>query len=119
MQTRTSLQLTVANGSDSLSVQVNLTETPAGLKFIGEPQSIATGAWTAIALGSLASFDLLMLKNLDAANYIQVALDNAGAKIFGKLAAGRGMVWPVEPGATIYAQANTAACLLMVLGTEP
>src|ERR1017187_8072394 len=100
MQTRTSLQFTVANGSDSLAVQVNLTETPAGTHLLGELQSIATG-WTAIALGPCSSFDLLMLKNTDAINYVEVALANDGTKIFGKLTAGRGMVWPVEPGATI------------------
>ena len=119
MQTRTSLQLSVLNGSDSFLAQVNLSETPAGTHFNGALQSFAAGAWNAIPLGPCTSFDLLLLKNTDALNYIEVALDNAGAKIFSKLTAGRGLVFPVEPGATIYIRANTAAVVVMVLGSEP
>jgi hypothetical protein len=115
MQTRTSLQLTVANGPDSFAGQVNLTETPAGSAYVAVSQSIAT-TWTAVSLGPVAAFDLVLIKNNDPTNYVQLASANDGTGIFGRLTPGRAGCWPVDAGATIYAKAHTAACIIGILG---
>ena len=115
MQTRTSLQLTVANGPDSFAGQVNLTESPAGTAYDVVSQSIAT-SWTAVSLGPVSAFDLVLIKNNDLTNYVQLASANDGTGIFARLSPGRGACWPADPGTTIYAKAHTAACIIGIVG---
>lgn len=119
MQTRTSLQLTVLNGADAIQGQVNLTETTAGVNFLGTSQSITTVAWTAIGKGNCANLDLVFIKNMDAANYVQLATANDGSHIFSRLKAGRGAAFPVESAVTIYSKATGGICVVEVIGAEP
>lgn len=56
----------------------------------------------------------IMLKNLDATNFVQVALDSGvSTQIFGKLMPGDFMLLPPQTS-TLYLKANTAPCNVAV-----
>lgn len=102
----------------------NLTETSTGTKYEFTPVGVTT-SWVAIPLGSLGSFDIIAAQNTDQTNYVQVALDNAGAKIFCRLPPGTGnnpgrpMLLMPEPGATLYWKATGGTCVCNLGGVEP
>lgn len=96
---------------------ISLSEDLSGADYYCETVLVPT-TWTAISLNNLASLDILMIHNTDDTNYIELASDAAGAHKFSKVAAGRANL--ISPsGNTIYAKANTAACLINVTATEP
>ena len=51
------------------------------------------------------------MQNLDATNYIEIGFSTT---VYGlRLEAGEAIAFRLNPGATIYAKANTAACKLL------
>ena len=115
---RTVLQFNLTKGGQTLQCQVNLAENLTGNNIVGLQQSIGTAAWTALDLGTVTTADLLAVVNTDVTNYVQLSIDNAGAKIFGKLTPGRAAFLPPDPTATIYAKAHTAACQVQVMACD-
>ena len=93
-------------------------EDLSGTDFYSKQWTVTT-SWTAIPLDALASFDLLMVRNTDSTNYVQIATANDGTHIFAKLTAGRGLFLPADSSATLYWRANTASCVCSVVATEP
>jgi hypothetical protein len=118
------MTVTLSNGGASGGLAVNISDTGTGDGFVSQLQKILASGWNAIGIGNCASADLVAIKNLDAANYIEVALDNAGANKIAKLTGkaggkGRFLFLPLPAGTTLYAKANTADCLAMVAVCEP
>lgn len=54
------------------------------------------------------------LKNHDPTNYVQFGSDNTGIQVLGRLKAGQVALLPLDSGATLSLQANTAACKVQV-----
>lgn len=103
----------------SSAVSKSLTETSTGSDSIVEAQTIATGSWQAIGIGNCASADWILLLNTDTTNYVEVAIDSGGSNKIAKLSAGRFLILPLSSGVTLYAQANTAACVIQKAVVEP
>jgi hypothetical protein len=101
-------------GGDVLSLTENLT----GSNYYGKPVTVTT-SWTAVPLDLLGSFDLLMVKNTDATNYVELATANDGTHKFAKLTPGRAVFFPPNSASTIYWKANVASCVCNVVATEP
>ncbi len=93
------VSLNVTDGVVSYSPSFSFSTTAAGAALVGQPQVITTN-WTLVNLGLAASADLMLLKNNDTTNYVQLA--TTGTNVFSKLLPGRFAFVPVDPGATIY-----------------
>jgi hypothetical protein len=66
-----------------------------------------------IATGDVSTLGWLIMRNLDNTNYITWGPESAGAMVpIGRLKPGEWAACRLEPGVTIRAQANTAACKL-------
>jgi len=115
---QTSINFRVSKNNLSVSDTLALSEDLSGTDYYAKSWTVTT-SWVAIPLDALASFDLIFIKNTDATNYIQLATDNASAKIFAKLSAGRGCFLTPDPAATLYWRANTASCVCNVIAVEP
>lgn len=115
---QTSINFSVTKNGLRVADVLSLNEDLSGTDFQGQSYTVTT-SWTAVPLGALASFDLVFIKNTDSTNYVQLAIDNASAKIFAKLTAGRGAFIPLDPSATLYWRANTASCVCNLTATEP
>jgi len=113
-----SVALSIRDGQSTGALSATLSETCSGTDWEVRPYT-ATTSWTAIPLGSLASFDLLCVKNTDGTNYVEIATANDGTGIFAKLTAGRFCFVACNPSATYYARANTASCVLQFAAVEP
>ena len=114
----TSLNFTVAKNNLRVSDTASLSETLAGTDYYAKSWTVTT-SWTAIPLDALASFDLLMIKNTDATNYVELATANDGTHKFAKPTPGR-VVFLSDPSAsTLYWKANAASCVCNVTATEP
>ena len=101
--------VTVA-GSGSLSL------TMAGTEMIGNTQTIGTSS-EALTLGDVSTIGYVLVKNLDATNYVEVSLDNSQTQILAKLLAGEFAL--LKPNtATLYAKANTSSVSLFVAAVE-
>ncbi len=88
----------------------------AGNNTSGSTQDIGTSA-EALTFGDIAGIPpQLLLKNLDATNFILVGFTNPPTEI--KLKAGEAVLMRPTT-ATIYAKADTAACRLYKLACEP
>jgi hypothetical protein len=88
----------------------------AGDEMIQNVQQV--GASTeALVVGDVSTIGLVMVKNLDDTNYVELSTDNANANKFMKLRPGTFALFPAS-SATIYATANTATCKVMVLALE-
>jgi len=112
--TSVSLNGTATAGGINSSLSATLSEISSGGNISTQQQSLATGTWAAVAVGGFQP-DLVCIKNLDPTNYVQIALDNAGAHIVAKLNAGRICFIPLDPSATLYAQPNSAICVIQIL----
>lgn len=103
--------LQASKGGASILKSGNASLTMAGTQMAQSTQNIPT-AWTLLVFGNLAGVpSKLMIRNLDAANYVELAEDNAGAHKQDKLQPNGDFVIR-SPVAAIYAKANTAACLI-------
>ena len=115
---RLTLKFTLDKGGLLLELDGTKSESFSGTNSQTYRKTVTT-SWTAIDVSMLASVDMIMLKNEDATNFVQVALDNAGAKIFSKITAGRSIFLCGEPTATYYYKADTASCDVSVSACEP
>lgn len=102
----------VASGSQSKSVDM------AGDQMIANVQIIGTSA-EALSLVDVTVGGYLFVRNMDATNFVQLALDSAVAtQIFAKLKPSEFCLFRPPAGATIYAKADTANCNLQVVAVE-
>lgn len=115
---QTSVNFSVTKNNLRVADSLSLSETISGTDYYAKAWTVTT-SWTAIPLDALASFDLIMIKNTDATNYVQIATANTGSQIFAKLTAGRGIFICPDPSATLYWRANSASCVCNVTATEP
>jgi hypothetical protein len=88
-----------------------------GTNVISNVQAIGEAAWEEVDLGDIGTPGEAAFKNLDETNYLELALDDAGANKFAKLRPGRSAIIPLT-SPTLYAKANTAACDLLVVAAE-
>lgn len=64
-----------------------------------------------LAFGDVATLGFLCVRNLDSTNYVQWGPKSAGVMVaIGRLKPGEYAIIRIEPGVTIRAIANTAAC---------
>lgn len=110
------LSVTKSGQTNTLS-HANHNITMAGDEMISNVQTIGESAWELVSFGDCASIGECALKNLDATNFIELALDDAGASKIAKLLASRSACIPFS-STTIYAKADTAACKLSVVACE-
>jgi hypothetical protein len=102
-------------GGVSITGSASKTKDMSGDQMITNVQSVGTSA-EAVVLGDISLPGMVLLKNMDSTNYIEIALDSGITQVFSKLLAGESSL--VHAVATIYAKANTAACNLLVCATE-
>lgn len=88
----------------------------AGSAFFTNVQNIGTAA-EALDFNDLATANMALFKNLDAVNYVELALDAPVAAPFAKLKPGQVALLPLKTLA-IYAKANGAAVNLLVQAVE-
>ena len=93
--------------------QFNVDQTTANAA--GGPQTIGTTE-EQLGQGDVSTLGWLFLTNTDTTNYVQIGFSAGTYGI--RIAAGQTMAIPLEPGATIYCKANTAACIVDYLITE-
>lgn len=86
----------------------NLTFDQAAAGAVGDIQNIGTSE-ESLATGDISTEGWIILRNLDATNYIEIGATTAGNRLI-RLEAGEPACFRVKPGATIYCQADTAAC---------
>lgn len=85
-------------------------------------QSVQSIGTTTEAIAFPADFSgapsWLMIYNMDSTNFVTIGLDNANpiTQIFAKLLPGQFLLMPAAT-ATLYADADTAACLIQVIAT--
>jgi len=111
------IRLQASKNGGSVSYQSTASETMTGDDMITSIQSIATTAET-VNFGEITGAPgLVIIKNLDATNFVEFGGDS-GLTVFKlKLLAGQDML--IRPqSATLYAQANTAAVKIQVTATE-
>ncbi len=98
------------NGADSSFTARGVTVTVAGNPISEGVQSVGT-SYEAIQMGEVTAPGYVVLKNLDATNYVEFSADSGGANALVKTRAGQPALFPMD-GTTLYARANTAACLV-------
>lgn len=111
--------LSAAKGGVSVGSGGSQTDTAdmAGDQMLANVQIIGTAA-EQILLGDITTVGYVFLKNLDATNYIEIALDSGvTTQIFAKLLAGD-VTLVKAATATLYAKANSANCNLHVVAVE-
>jgi len=107
--------ITHTNGNLSVPLASKTKEiSQAGqIVFIDTP-TIATSA-TTITTGSISTLGILVIENLDPANFVKVGLDVGGTPAyFSKIKAGERYPIRLVPGITIKAIADTAAVKVQV-----
>lgn len=112
-----SVQLAVSKGGVTLSGTGNAQQDMAGEDMVHTTQIIGTSAEALTLIDLSGTPAYILIKNLDATNYVELALDSGMVNKFAKILAGKPMLFPPTTG-TIYAQANTAAVRVEVLATE-
>lgn len=111
-----SLSLTAQKNAAVVTGTYSGTMTMAGDQFIGNVQIVGTSN-EALVLGDVSTMGWIMVKNLDATNYVEVFLDSGNTQLVAKLLAGEPCLF--KPGAvSVYARANTAACNCLVVAIE-
>jgi hypothetical protein len=113
-----SINFSVSKNNLRVSDVLSLSENLSGTDYYAKSWTVTT-SWVAIPLDALASFDLIMVKNTDATNFVSIATANDGTHKFAKLTAGRAMFLPPDSGSTLYWKADTASCVCNVTATEP
>ncbi len=109
--------LNVSKGGATIASTQTKSLNMSGTDMILSPITVGTSA-AQISFGDISGAPAVVLfKNLDATNYIEIALDNAMSNKFIKLLPGMIALVPLATG-TIYAKANTAACQLLRVAAE-
>lgn len=86
-----------------------ITITQSGNVVWSDTVSIATSA-TTITPGSVSTLGVMVVENLDAANFVKIAVDDGGTpKYWGKVKAGESFPIRLLPGTTVKMIADTAA----------
>jgi len=94
--------------------QVQITQSAVGRG--GHVQSVGFAAPEVIDIGDVATNGILYLRNLDDTNYVTFGpqSDAATIEVFGKLKPGEFAFLRLAPTVVLWAQADTAACLVDV-----
>lgn len=79
----------------------------AGVALLKNVQNIGTSA-ELLVVGDVSPVKKVYVRNMDTANYVEIALDSGMTNKLAKLEAGDCMWLPVSTG-TLYLRANTAA----------
>lgn len=112
-----SVALSVSKNSASFSARADKTFDQSGNVAIQNVQNVGTAA-EALSLGDISGVPaMILIQNLDTANYVDVALDSGMTQIFAKIGAGKHALWPPN-AAAVYVRANTAAVRILVLACE-
>lgn len=115
----TSIGFSASKSGATVSFSKSKQTTMAGTVMFQSVQSVGT---TTEAITFPADFSgapsWMMIYNMDSTNYVQIGLDNADpmTQIFAKLLPGQFILFPANT-ATLYADANSAACLIQVIAT--
>jgi hypothetical protein len=115
---QTSINFSVTKSNLRVGDVLAISENLSGSDYYAKAWTVTT-SWVAIPLDALASFDLLMVKNTDATNFVSIATANDGTHKFAKLTAGRAMFIPPDSASTLYWKADTASCVCNVTAVEP
>lgn len=107
---------TTKNGATVSSGTKTSSHDMSGDQAIGNIQIIGT-SWEAIVLGDVTTIGFVRALNLDATNYVELALANDSTGVFTKLKAGEAALFRAST-ATMYARANTAACNVHFVAVE-
>jgi hypothetical protein len=106
-----SASLSVVNGnlSERLSITKNFDQAAVGGPAPGTV-SVGTSEET-ISTSEISTLGWCFIQNLDATNYVRIGF---ATTVYGiRLEAGEFAMFRLNPGATIYAIANTAACKVL------
>ena len=109
------ITLTVSKNGTTVVGTCSKSITMAGNAFLGDVQAIGITYEAISFVDTVPGY--VFLKNNDATNFIEVALDNAGSNKIAKLLPGQGMAWPTS-SATLYAKADTAPCNMQVVAAS-
>jgi len=112
------LQLKWAKGGVALTHSTSSPRDMAGAVLYQNVQAIGTSTEQIEFPADLTGVPgMIVLKNLNATNFIEVGLNTPVTQIFAKLMPGQ--IMPIPPStATLYAKANTAACDLLVMAAS-
>ena len=89
----------------------------SGTNMIDNTQNVGT-SWEAITMGDVGAGGYVYLENLDTTNFVQVR-QGTDTTPFGRLEPFDVSIFRVDDGASLQAQANTAACEVLVVGWDP
>ena len=118
MKIRKQILVGVVNGNLAPTLTQALLEiTAAGSKHIDNIQNIGI-AWEALDFGDIGTLGEVALQNLDAINYVELALANDGLQIFAVLRPSAGAAVIPLATKTVYAKAHTGACDVALLAAE-
>ena len=90
--------------------------TMSGSRVVRAIQQIGTSA-EALGVGEISSMGVLIIKNLDATNFVSVRNGSGGADLC-KIKPGEQWEFRLPPAAVPYAVADTAACYVEYILTE-
>lgn len=118
-----SVSFTATKGGASVSTGTwSDTVDMAGADMISATQNIGTSD-EALDFGDITSpAGRVAIKNLDATNYVELSLATGGSfdgSRFAKIGPGEAIIYCPAVSGTIYAQADTASCLVQVVACEP
>lgn len=109
--------LTVTNGGATAAQTVNGQATQTTPGVLQNRQTITTGG-TTISFTGLTAARWILIKNVDAANYVDIGPDSTGLVALARLKAGESMQFPIKPSVTLKALANTASVIIEVTALE-
>jgi hypothetical protein len=109
--------LSASKGGASINNSGSKVADMAGDQMIGNVQAVGTAA-EALNVGDVSTIGYVYLKNMDATNFVEVALDSAvSTQIFAKLLPGDVTLVKAKT-ATMYVKADTAGVNLFVGAAE-
>lgn len=114
---RGTVQLSVTNGALSASQDapsVATQTTPGAIQLV---QNIGTASET-VAFTGLTAARWVLFQNLGPTNYVDIGPDSTGIVGLIRLKADESCMFPLKPGVTVKAQANTAAIDLAIMAVE-
>lgn len=118
MANEITIAVTLKASKNGAGISVTTTKTldMAGTHMINNVQSVGT-SWEQMVIGDVSGAGFVYVKNLDATNYVEVALANDGTKIFQKILPGEATLIKAETD-TMYLQANGADCDVEIAAVE-
>jgi hypothetical protein len=108
--------LTASKNGASVAASASVTNDMSGDQLYANVQAVGTSA-EQIDISDVSTIGLIYVKNLDATNYVEIALDSGMTNVFIKLLAGEFNIFSPAT-ATLYARANTSGINLQVIATE-